>query len=294
MENEGQADRVGRIVIVAFWIVSLIVVLFLTNILFNFFFISPNNLEGSPNWAGYSVASNLADPQPVIIGINGSWTVPTVSVSQPNAFSAVWIGIGGQFDNTLIQTGTEQDSNRYSATYSAWYELLPNESVTIPTTTINVSPGDEINASISLINSTANLWSIEIADVTTGHSFQRDVVYNSSRLSAEWIVERPAVNGVGALGPLADFGSVTFTNSRITTNTSAGTIGNFPFVRFIMQNGVTPLVSLSSLSNSGSSFTVTYLSSGTTQSMMNSVLEDKIAAAPKKHILIRVELWFYN
>jgi hypothetical protein len=278
LENEQPADRVSRIVIVAFWIVSLIVVLFLTSILFNLFFISPNNLEGSPNWAGYSVASNLADPQPVIIGIKGSWIVPTVSPSQRSVFSAVWIGIGGwQFDSTLIQTGTEQDSNHYSAMYSAWYELLPNESVII--TTINVLPGDEINASISLINSTTNLWSIEITDVRNEQSFQRNVVYNSSRLSAEWIVERPTLNN--RLPVLADFGSVTFTNSRITTDTSAGTIGNFPFFRFIMQNGITPLVSLSSLSNNGSSFTITYLSSGTTQSIMNEVLEDKIATAPK-------------
>jgi hypothetical protein len=172
--------------------------------------------------------------------------------------------------------------------YSAWYELLPNDSVTI--TAINVSAGDEITALISLDNSTTNLWSIEIADVTNGQSFQRNVVYNSSRLSAEWIVERPTLNYQVRLPVnLADFGSVTFTNSRITTNTSAGTIGNFPFVRFIMQNGITPLVTVSSLSSNGSSFTVTYLSSAsTTQSMMNEVLGDKIAAASEKRISIRV------
>ena len=288
MENEPQGERVGRIVIIAFWIVSLVVALFLTSILLHLFFISSNNLEGSPNWAGYSVASDLADPQPVIIGIKGSWTVPTVSVSQRSVFSAVWIGIGGQFDNTLIQTGTEQDSNHGNVMYSAWYELLPNDSVTI--TAINVSPGDKITASINLDNSTTNLWSIEIADVTNEQSFQRNVVYNSSRLSAEWIVERPTLNYQVRLPvALADFGIVTFTDSGITTNTSAGTIGNFPFVRFIMQNGISPLVTVSSLSSNGSSFTVTYLSgAGTTQSMMNEVLGDKIAAASEKRISIRM------
>jgi hypothetical protein len=287
LENEGQAERVGRIVIVAFWIVSLIVALFLTSIFLHLFFTSSNN-RISPNWAGYSVASDFADPQPVIVGMNGSWTVPTVSVSQRNVFSAIWIGIGGVFDNTLIQTGTEQDSNHGNVMYSAWYELLPNGSVTI--TTISVSAGDEITASISLINSTTNMWSIEMADVNNGQSFQRNVVYNSSRLSAEWIVERPTLNyQVEPLGPLADFGSVTFTNSRITTNTSAGTIGNFPSVRFIMQN----LVTVSSLSSNGSSFTVTYLSgAGTTQSMMNEVLRDKIAATSQKRILITCRFHF--
>lgn len=294
MENEQHGERVSRIVIIAFWIVSLVVALFLTSILLNLFFTGSNN-RINPNWAGYSVASDFSDPQPVIVGINGSWTVPTVSVSQNNALSAVWIGIGGQFDdNTLIQTGTEQDSthgNVARALNSAWYELLPNDSITI--TTIDVRAGDEITASISLINSTANIWSIEITDVTSVQSFQTNVVYNSSRLSAEWIVERPIVNSL--LGTLADFGSITFTNSTIKTETSAGTIGDFPFVRFIMQNSQNKqLVTVSSLSSNGSSFTVTYLSgAGTTQSMMNEVLGDKIAAASKKRILIRVSFSFY-
>jgi hypothetical protein len=292
LENERQGWRVGRIAIIAFWVLSLFVAVFLTRIFLNLFFTGPNN-QIVPNWAGYSVASDFADPQPVIVGINGSWTVPKVSVSQRNVFSAVWIGIGGQFDNTLIQTGTEQDSNHGNVMYSAWYELLPNDSVTI--TTINVSSGDEITASISLINSTTNMWSIEIADATK-QSFQTNVVYNSSRLSAEWIVERPTLNyQTRLLGTLADFGSLTFTNSRIRTDTSTGTIGDFPFLRFIMQNSPNkPLVTVSSLNSNGSSFTVTYLSgAGTTQSIMNEVLGDKIVLASKKHILIRVSFSFY-
>jgi hypothetical protein len=72
-------------------------------------------------------------------------------------FSAVWIGIGGLFeqsDRTLIQMGTEQDSVYGNVTYSAWFELLPNDAVTI--TTINVTQGDEITASISLLDSATN------------------------------------------------------------------------------------------------------------------------------------------
>jgi hypothetical protein len=38
-------------------------------------------------------------------------------------------------------------------------------------------------ASISLINSDTNEWSIQISDATTGQVFSRNVVYNSTRSS---------------------------------------------------------------------------------------------------------------
>lgn len=211
-----------------------------------------------------------------------------VSVSQGNTFSATWIGIGGlQGDATLIQTGTEQDSIGGSETYSAWYELLPHDAVTI--STVDVSAGDEITASINLVDSATNLWSIEIEDITTSQMFKENFFYASSRLSAEWIVERPAV-GSSSFSTLANFGSVTFTDSRIIMNNTVGTISNFPFARVIMENRQNrKLVTVSSLSSDGSSFTVTYLSSAyTLQSMMNKVLENEIAVAIRKVVLVRV------
>jgi hypothetical protein len=249
------------------------------------FFVSSNDLT-SQNWAGYVVTSDFSNPQPVVVGINGSWRVPRVNVSLGNTFSAVWIGIGGLVDeNTLIQTGTEQDSRSGGTNYSAWYEILPNDAITI--TTINVSPGDEITASINLVDSATNEWSIEMFDITNGQSFQENFFYDSSRLSAEWIVERPSVNR--GFGTLANFGNVTFTNSRITMNNTVGTISNFPFARVIMLNRQNRrLVTVSPLSSDGSSFTITYLSSaGSLQSMLNEVLENKIAVTTRKVILVR-------
>jgi hypothetical protein len=86
---------------------------------------SPNQSLISLDWAGYSVASDLINPQPEVTSINASWTVPVINVSIGDSFCATWIGVGGQFDDTLIQVGTEQDSIDGQATYSAWYELLP-------------------------------------------------------------------------------------------------------------------------------------------------------------------------
>ncbi|MGA3192116.1 MAG: G1 family glutamic endopeptidase [Candidatus Bathyarchaeia archaeon] len=211
----------------------------------------------SSDWSGYTVASNLNHPQPKVTSVNGSWTVPTVNVSLEDSFSAAWIGIGGQFDRTLIQVGTEHDSTRYGqGKYWAWYELISFSAVTIDSMTI--TPGDKITASISLLDPITSAWSIEIHDVTNEQSFQKNVLYPSSMLSAEWVVERPTINGV--LMTLADFGQVTFTGCTATVSSTVGTVGSFPHSQIIMYGRPnTPLVSVSPLTSNGSSFAVNYL-----------------------------------
>jgi hypothetical protein len=247
----------ARLLIAIFWILSLVASLFLILPFVSSLFppSSPPYLI-SLDWSGYVVVSDLQNPQPVFEGVNASWIVPQVTPTQEDSFSATWIGIGGQLDGTLIQAGTEQDFLSGTPTYSAWYELLPVDSVTI--STINVSPGDRISASISLLDSSMNEWSIEIEDLTNGQGFKSNVYYSSSRLSADWIVERPTVNNI--LSTLADFGSITFTNSGTTTNAASQPISAFPFTQEIMhdrQNN--PLVTVSPLNSDGTGFTVSNL-----------------------------------
>jgi hypothetical protein len=220
------------------------------------------------NWAGYVVASNLQNPQPTVTSVSASWVVPTVTpLSFMSAtFSAVWIGIGGQFsnDSTLIQCGTEQDSIRGQVVYYAWYELLPAPSLTI--SNITVSPGNEMKASIQLLNATSNQWSINITDTTTDQSFQNTVNYTSSQLSAEWIVERPSVDYVTS--QLANFGTVTFTNCSASVGSVTKGISSFPWNALDMYSSTTPrsysveLADVSDLTPDGTGFTVTYLASG--------------------------------
>jgi hypothetical protein len=144
---------------------------------------------------------------PLVSGVNASWTVPEVKPSENNTFAGVWVGIGGYGEETLIQIGTEHEYINGRSLYYAWYELLPDYLVHIPN--LRIRPGETVIASISLVNENASTWSIEMRDVTRGEHFEKIVVYNSSRLTAEWIVERPNVND--AKSTLADFGNVTFT-----------------------------------------------------------------------------------
>ena len=205
----------------------------------------------------------MTNPQPTVIGITASWNVSTVAPSAGNTFSATWIGVGGQFDNSLIQCGTEEDFINGQAQYSAWYELLPRNSVTIRT--INISPGDTIQASIQLTNQTLNLWVINLTDTTNGQSFQNTFTYASSQLSAEWIVERPTVNNV--ISRLANFGEMTFFNCTATVNSITSDIASFSETAVVMYSSSSPvnsvqLTDVSALNPDGNSFTVSFLASG--------------------------------
>jgi hypothetical protein len=287
MYSPRRSWRIGRILIAAFFIILLFASLFYTLTFLETFLTGTDSRSLiSLDWAGYVVVSDYANPQPTIEGVNSSWTVPRVNPSQTDQFSAAWIGIGGQLDDTLIQTGTEHDSVNGEAVYSVWYELLPNDS--IPIATINVSPGDQIKASINLIDSANNKWSIEIRDATNGQPFQNDFYYYSSQLSAEWIIERPTINNV--LRGLADFGSATFIDSYATVDTTVGNIKSFPYSQVIMHNRQNnPLVTVSSLDSKGSGFTIDYLSSSTSAQINQvQVLESNRAEHSTKRIQKKV------
>jgi hypothetical protein len=225
----------------------------------------PTSLRVS-QWSGYIVASDMQNRTPVISTVSASWTVPAVRPSENNTFAGVWLGIGGYGEETLIQTGTEQEYINGHPSYHAWYELLPDYLISIPS--LRIRPGDTITASISLVNENASTWSIELSDVTQGEHFKKVVVYNSSRLSAEWIVERPKVNGTTST--LADFGNVTFTECKATVDGVTGTIGNFSYAQLVMHDDEdNPLVSVSPLNYDKSGFTVSYLEPTSTIKMTN-------------------------
>lgn len=209
-------------------------------------------------WAGYVVELDLEKPHEQIISVNASWTVPRIRVTSRDAFSSAWIGVGGRFDKTLIQAGTEHDSINGKEYYSAWYELIPDEAVRIPD--LDISAGDLITASITLTNSEKSEWLIKIYDVTKGREFHQTFVYNSSQISAEWIVESPTVEEQVSM--LANFGTITFTDAYTKIGDNIGNINRFPYSQVIMTNELSvQLASVSHLSVDGTSFNVTYLKS---------------------------------
>jgi hypothetical protein len=163
------------------------------------------NTNTSSNWFGYNQGT-LEQGGKMFNSITGDWTVPTATqhTAGQDESSSDWIGIGGgcidagctTTDSTLIQTGTEQDVSSGTASYSAWWELVPAPSVTISGMT--VAPGDHMHASIAETVAGSNVWTITLKDVTRGESFTTTVPYSSTHATAEWIEETPLIIGTNA------------------------------------------------------------------------------------------------
>ena len=163
------------------------------------------NTNESSNWFGYNQGT-LAQGGTLFNSITGDWTVPTASSHTPgqDEYSSDWIGIGGGCvdagctvgDNTLIQTGTEQDAPASgAASYSAWWEIIPAPSISISMT---IQPGDHMHASIAEIVPDSNVWVITLQDVTRNETFTTTVPYSSTHATAEWIEETPLILGTNA------------------------------------------------------------------------------------------------
>ena len=174
-----------------------------------------SNLAESSNWSGQ------VDEGATYTGVYGDWTVPTVVPSIGAEYSSSWIGIDGATTNTLIQTGTGQDSAGGTTAYNAWYELLPGAEIVIPSAP--VSPGDQMQASI--VETALNTWTITIADVTASWSASGPLSYVTPGTSAEWIEEAPTVGST--IGTLANYQTTEFTNLQIQS-TNTGSARLFP------------------------------------------------------------------
>ena len=167
------------------------------------------NATQSSNWLGYDQGTIEQGGGKLFNSITGQWTVPSAAphASGQAASSSDWIGIGGGCvdagcavtDQTLIQTGTEQDvSATGAATYSAWWEAIPAPSVSIAS--VNVSPGDRMYASVAEAIPGSNVWTITLRDLTNGQSSTTTVPYASTHATAEWIEENPLVLGTSGSG----------------------------------------------------------------------------------------------
>jgi hypothetical protein len=161
----------------------------------------------STNWFGYNQGT-LEQGGKQFNAITANWTVPTASshTRGKNEYSSTWIGIGGGCvdagclvtDNTLIQTGTEQDvSSSGRASYSAWWEVIPLPSISINMT---VAAGDKMFASIAEAVPGSNVWTIVLKDLTRKETFTQTVPYSSTHATAEWISETPLILDISGSG----------------------------------------------------------------------------------------------
>ena len=174
--------------------------------------------SSSANWSGY-VSTRAKGFRKV----SATWTVPTVSCTAGSeSYSAAWVGLGGSSTTSaaLEQAGTEADcSTAGTASYTAWYELVPDVGHDLPLT---VRPGDKIAASVTV---SGHRVTVRMVDKTTGASVTKRLTAAAvDTTSAEWIVEAPSLcsgtsltNAQCVQSSLANFGSTRFANARATS-----------------------------------------------------------------------------
>lgn len=209
----------------------------------------------SLNWVGYadSAAANT------VTAVNGAWTEPAVKCpSHGTLYAAFWVGIDGFNSNTVEQTGTLAQCSRGVATYSAWWELYPLNSIQ-PISTMTVAPGDSITASVTYSSSG---YTMTITDHTNGGSFSTTGNQSgTSRSSAECVGERPSSGG--SLTSLANFGTMTFSSCTATISGVTAGIGAYAstYAITMVNNHHATLATVSATSNSGQTFSVTWVRS---------------------------------
>lgn len=207
----------------------------------------------SYNWSGY-VATGQA-----FSTVTGSWNVPAVSCpAGATSYSSQWIGIDGDGSSTVEQDGTESDCAGGTPSYGAWYEMYGDNAVNsgyeVPLPD-QVAPGDAMTASVSLAGST---WTLAISDTTRSWTESIPIASPSpapQQVSAEWIVERPEVNG--SLATLSDFGNAAFTSATAANGSTSGPISSFAY-QPVQMVGSTVLANPGPLTAAGSAFGVAW------------------------------------
>lgn len=214
--------------------------------------------DESDNWSGYAATGESFSE------VQGSWTVPTVTCpSGSTGYAAIWVGIDGYTSNTVEQDGTDSDCNDGNPTYYAWYEMYGDDSVNGGAAirlSQPVQAGDAISASVSVSGSS---WTLNIDDTSQNWQVSESIAGPDpapSQNSAEWIVERPEVDG--SVASLADFGTATFTGATADGSDQSGSISAFQYTPINMVSGSSVLAAPGTLDVTGETFTDSWRASG--------------------------------
>jgi hypothetical protein len=163
----------------------------------------------SPNWPGYALDGTSLN------GAQGTFNVPNLSATAGTSVASKWVGVDGNTNSFLIQTGVTElyDPTTNSVLAYAWWEILPAPNT--PILTMTVSPGDSITATVQQVAGTT--WGISVVD--TGQSFTSDQYYAGPETSAEWIFEAPSLNGsvqqLGVYSPSVTFSSLAVDGNQV-------------------------------------------------------------------------------
>ncbi|KAI0352774.1 concanavalin A-like lectin/glucanase [Trametes cingulata] len=222
---------------------------------------SANPTATSNNWAGVVLPSPPAGEN--FTAVSGTFTVPTLAPST-YAAASIWLGIDGwQTESSttqgLFQAGVDCWVENGQLTYNAWYEWVPDSSWNF--TDFRISAGDVLT--FRLVATSDREGTIDIENETTGQTTSKVLdappspPFTNPQLSlqtAEWIMEDFFWYGQV---PLADFGSIKFTDASATTNAGSSVgLTDGTIVNLVLNNKARTDVTI----DDASSATVKYLS----------------------------------
>ncbi|MGO9150972.1 MAG: G1 family glutamic endopeptidase [Acidimicrobiales bacterium] len=214
----------------------------------------------SPNWSGYVLTGASGGYQ----AISAKWTVPAVVCSSlQNSETSDWVGVNGWLGadwGGLFQDGTTSYCfNGQQGDYAWWTDALASYSA--PTLFV-VAPGDVIDAEV--YQASSGYWAYNIADLTSGRSSSSAESFSGPGTSAEWIAEDTGDPNTGLPYPLADFGSVTFTDLGLTVPSGSWTVppDSDAIEMVAPDRSVEALPSQIQGSGASAAFTVTYETPG--------------------------------
>jgi hypothetical protein len=167
----------------------------------------------STDWSGYGpyAASGFPFANNDAL-IAGQWAIPAVTqgtCSSTGAWMAMWVGLDGLSTTDVLQAGSVEEAvNCQQSTLKTWYEWYPGA---VTYVNLSAKTGDSMLVEVWYTTSSPH-----------GHAYLNDqtqqtvseVGFNPPSgttyfgLSAEWIVERPSLNG--NITNLADFATATF------------------------------------------------------------------------------------
>lgn len=163
----------------------------------------------SDNWSGAIVNPPSGK---TFSQIAGSWWVPPIWAPGSGSFSmSSWVGIDGYGSPDVLQAGVEADvaEPNGTPTYYVWYEWFPNGETEI--TNLSVAAGNYVSVNITAKTTTSATAMISVGSTGVSINFPAPAGTTLQGNCAEWIVERPDINGT--YGKLPNYGSVIFSGS---------------------------------------------------------------------------------
>ncbi|OQE21628.1 hypothetical protein PENSTE_c011G10162 [Penicillium steckii] len=176
------------------------------------------HVEYTTNWAGAVLIGTY------FTSVTAEFTVPTPEVPSGGSSGkeycvAAWVGIDGDTcTDAILQTGVDFCVNGNSISYSAWYEWYPDYAYDF--SDIAISAGNVIKVTVNASSKTSGTATVENKSTgkSVAHTFNGGVWGALCGFNAEWIVED--FERKSSLVPVANFGTVTFSNAEATYNDS--------------------------------------------------------------------------